>query len=274
MTARPLALAHLTVIELGPEELIEVAARAGFDGITLRLIGRTPEDAAGPLVRDLGRRAAAARRIGDHGLAVLDVEALHLTGSSDLDAAQPALEVAAFLGARHVLVVGDEPDRPALAAKLRELCERCAPLGLRPALEFIPFTATASFEHALATVLAVDHPAACVLVDPLHLRRSGGSPARVATVAAERPDLFPYAQWCDAAAQAPVAGGDRGLYREAVASRELPGDGALPLRALLAALPAGIPLALETPTAALATVPAEERAARVLEVMRAWLAAV
>ncbi len=271
MSSRVLALAHLTVIELGPEELVDAAAEAGFDGVTLRLVARTPGEAAAPLVNDARRRAAVIRRLRDRGLVVLDVEAFHLTGTTDLDAASPLLEAAAELGARHLLVVGDEPDHTALAAALRGLCERCAPLGLRAALEFIPFTATASLADAVAVVRAADHPAACVLVDPLHLRRSGGAPADVAAIAATEPGLFPYSQWCDAAAEAPP-GGDRGLYREAVGARLLPGDGELPLRDLLVALPAGIPLAVEAPTAALAADGAVDRAARVCASTRAWLA--
>jgi sugar phosphate isomerase/epimerase len=117
---------------------------------------------------------------------------------------------------------------------------------------------------------AVAHPAAGVLVDPLHLRRSGGSPAAVAVLAQSRPELFPYVQLCDAPLGAPHDG-TRGLYREAVTARLLPGDGELPLGELLGALPASLPLSVETPVAALAGLPGAERIARIAESVRAWL---
>ena len=60
--------------------------------------------------------------------------------------------------------------------------------------------------------------------------------------------LFKYAQICDAVAAIPTESGDP--IREARTGRLLPGEGALPLRDLVAALPAAIPLAIEAPVRA------------------------
>ena len=81
--------------------------------------------------------------------------------------------------------------------------------------------------------------------------------------------LFRYAQICDAVAVIPSESGD--LIREARTGRLLPGEGALPLRALVAALPAAIPLAIEAPVRATAGLPALERARRAYHAMRALL---
>jgi sugar phosphate isomerase/epimerase len=267
---RRLALAHLTAIKLSPWELIEVAAAGGFDAVTLRLLPSRPGDDYSPLVGDRARLAETSSRLAARGVSVLEVEALHLSGTTQLDAIMPGLEAASALGARHVLVVGDEADEARLAARLHELCERAAPLGLRPVLEFIPFTLVSSLEIARRVVEAADHPAAGILVDALHLSRSGGSPAEVGTLAARRPELFPYAQLCDAPLAAP-ADGNRGLYREAVHARRLPGEGELPLAGLLAALPDGVPLSLEVPGSRPAETPVSERVAEVGRVAREWL---
>ena len=52
------------------------------------------------------------------------------------------------------------------------------------------------------------------------------------------------------------------LVREARTGRLLPGEGVLPLKALVAALPEDLPLAIEAPCRATADLPAVERAKR------------
>ena len=89
-------------------------------------------------------------------------------------------------------------------------------------------------------------PGAGVLVDALHLARAGGAPGDLDDLGA---DLLPYAQVCDAA----TAG--RALDRatalaEAVGMRLPPGEGVLPLHALLRRLPAGAPVSVEAPNPA------------------------
>jgi sugar phosphate isomerase/epimerase len=80
-----------------------------------------------------------------------------------------------------------------------------------------------------------------VLVDMLHLVRSGGGPGDLLGVDS---DLLPYAQICDAPATSP--GEDVGLLvDEALNGRLLPGDGALPIREIVAGLPTGCPLSCE-----------------------------
>ncbi len=41
---RPLSLAHLTVLELSPPEMIRVAAETGYASVDLRLAPATPGD--------------------------------------------------------------------------------------------------------------------------------------------------------------------------------------------------------------------------------------
>jgi sugar phosphate isomerase/epimerase len=107
-------------------------------------------------------------------------------------------------------------------------------------------------------------PNASVLVDALHFSRSGGLPAHIGQV---DPALFRYAQLCDAAAEMPGPTDTPALIREARTGRLLPGEGALPLRELVAALPAGIPLAIEAPCGATAELPAVERAKRAYQAL-------
>jgi sugar phosphate isomerase/epimerase len=134
------------------------------------------------------------------------------------------------------------------------------------------FSAIKTVQAADRVVLAAAHPAAGVLVDPLHLRRSGGSPADVAPLVADHPSRYPYAQLCDGPLTGPE-GGRPALYAEAVENRLAAGDGELPLAEMLAALPPGVPLSVETPVAALAQRPPGDRAVAAMSATRRLLEA-
>ena len=78
-----------------------------------------------------------------------------------------------------------------------------------------------------------------VLIDNLHLSRSGSS---IEEVRAMPTELFPYLQICDAPAERPTDFG--GLLDEALNGRLCPGEGSLPIAELLRAVPA-VPLSFE-----------------------------
>ena len=87
-----------------------------------------------------------------------------------------------------------------------------------------------------------------VLVDTLHLARSGGTSADLAFI---NPARLPYLQLADAPAVPPDAT-VRGLLYEAIDARLLPGDGGLPLVDVLRMVP-HVPVSVELRSAALRT---------------------
>jgi hypothetical protein len=62
--------------------------------------------------------------------------------------------------------------------------------GLQACLEFMIFSSVKTIAGAERVLNRAGHPAGAVLVDALHLQRSGGTPADVSAVAPER---LPYA---------------------------------------------------------------------------------
>ena len=88
--------------------------------------------------------------------------------------------------------------------------------------------------HADEMVARSKRSNAYVLIDALHFSRSGGLPAHVATI---DPARFRYAQICDAGPDMPGPTDTPALVREARTGRLLPGEGVLPLKELVAALP-------------------------------------
>jgi sugar phosphate isomerase/epimerase len=268
IAGREVALAILGVLATPPPEVVDVAHEAGFDSVTLRIGGgnRAAPDAPEPypLIGDTPARRETIARLRDRGIGVLDAEVLRLRGDTEMADVRPMLESAQALGARHLLVVGLDDDEARTVERFAALCAEAGPYGVRPALEFMRMSSVPTVQDADRIVNAAGHPAGAVLVDPLHLARSGGTPAGVAPLAAAHPERYPYLQLCDAPAAAPGDGTLRDLYAEAVGNRLSPGDGELPLVELLGALPGSAAVSVEVPLAALAQRPAAERAAALM----------
>jgi sugar phosphate isomerase/epimerase len=104
-----------------------------------------------------------------------------------------------------------------------------------------------------------------VLIDNLHLARTGGT---VADVAAANPTRLPYVQLCDAPASAPDQ-----LVVEALDGRLTLGAGELPVSELVDVLPAHTALSFEIRSAQLRSAYPDptDRARHVLETTRAFL---
>lgn len=219
-------------------QVARAAAAAGFDATGIWVDLTLWTDATTQEVRTI---------LQGEGLIAMDAEVLWLQPGPPDDAHFRLVDIARGVGADNLLVVSSDPDDASTAAKLRALCEAAGP-DLRIALEFALFTEVRTITQASAILRAVDHPAVALLIDPLHLERSGGSAADVAALPRH---WFPYAQFCDAG---PLTfdTADRGaIIAEAVDRRLQVGEGELPLRAVRAALPKDIPLSIELRSKAL-----------------------
>ena len=257
---RPISLAHLTVLDTTPPELVTVAAAAGFRTIGIRLtatpsVGVPPYDCLhdGPMLRE------TLARLADTGVSVLDTEFLRFEPEQPIGIPEGFLEVSARLGAKYVLVMSAEPQEARTIERFVDLCDRAAQYGLHVNLEFAVYTGVRTLAHAAEMIARSQRANASVLIDALHFSRSGGLPAHVAGV---DPGLFRYAQLCDAGPDMPAPTDTPALVREARTGRLLPGEGVLPLKELVAALPDDLPLAIEAPCRATADLPAVERAQR------------
>lgn len=242
-----LSLAALTVLELTPPDRVECAAQAGYGGIGLRLLPAAPQEVAYPLVGDTALVRDVERRLHDTGVRALDIEILRLTPDTDVLAYMPALETGARLGARNVLVAGNDPVESRLTARFAALCELGAPLGLTMNIEPMPWTDVKSFASGLRLVESSGQGNAAVLVDAIHFDRAGDDPRALRGVPVRR---FRYLQLCDAPAERPRD--TETLLHQARAARLMPGDGGLDLVGLLEALPPHLPISLEVPMPGLA----------------------
>lgn len=256
-----LSLASGVLPEFGAVDVIEAGAAAGFDAVGLWV---DPAEWSAQTTRDA--RAALART----GLPVLDVEVVWLKPDAMLDNHRRVLDVGAELGAANVLCVSSLPDPAATIDELAALCRHAEGSGLRVALEFGIFTEVKTLAQALGVMDGVAHPLRAVLVDPIHVDRSGTT---VKEIAAIDPALLPYAQFCDARGERPDPADFDAVITDAIDLREQCGEGVLPLAAMLQALPAAIPLSIELRSRALRDAFSHPalRAKAVLDATRCWL---
>lgn len=240
---RSISLAHLTVLDLAPPQLVETAAAAGYSHAGIRLLPSAPGGQAYPLMDDPALLRETRRRMQDSGVRIFDLEIVRLGADFDARACQRFCEVGAELGAHSILVGGDDREPQRLAQSFAALCEVARPYGLHPNIEFMPWTAVPDVGSALRLVQAAGRPVnAGILVDALHWARSDSPLAQVAALPRE---LLHYAQVCDATAEVPDT--MEGLIRDARCERLLPGEGGIDIRAMLSALPSDLPLSVEIP---------------------------
>jgi sugar phosphate isomerase/epimerase len=257
------SLCWLTVRGAHPLDHIEAALAGGFDAVGLRLVPPAPGDAMVPVVGDEPLVREILARCRGTGVSVLDVETVWIGPGLDVHALQPVLETAQRLGCRNLLTMGNDADLARLTDTFARLCEQAALFGIAVGLEFAAYTSVPTAAAADALVAAAGQANGKVLVDALHLARCGGTPADVARLDRSR---LAYVQLADARGPAPVD-----LRTEARGGRFLPGEGELPLHELLAALPAGLPLGVEAPCAALAGLPVVEQGRRAGAALRRFL---
>ncbi len=272
MSDQIFSLAALTVLELSPPDMVEVAARAGYSHVGLRLEPATPEEHHFPLVADAQLRRQTLQRLRDTGTKVLDIEILRLKPDTQVRAFLPVLEAGAEFEASDLLIAGNDPDPVRTADNFAALCELALPFGIHVNLEFMPWTDVRNLAEAWHIVEQAERSNGAVLVDAFHFDRSGSSLQALAAASATAPQRLRYAQLCDVVGPRPAEMAE--ILRQARQERRFPGDGDCDLHGLLKALPSGIPLSLEIPTRQLMEqgVSAYDRARRALDKAREVLA--
>ncbi len=262
------SLAHLTLLRCSPPELTEIAARAGYEYVSYRLIPFGLEDEPRYPVasdRNLLERTRAALRAT--GVRLLDIELARIHADVDVRTYLPAFECAAQLGARHVLTSVWCTDMGFARDRFAELCELAGPLGLTVDLEFVSYAGVATLAQAVHMLRACPYPNAGLCVDTLHFDRAGAAAVELDGLPAA---WFHYAQICDAPAHRP---GDDDYARQiAREGRLFTGHGAVDVRGILSHMPP-VPYSIELPNARLLSqLGPEEFARRCLESARRYLA--
>ena len=227
--ARLLSLAAGVQPDVAPPDMVTVAHDAGWPAVGIWFDGKTWTDSTSREVR---------QRLDNTGVIALDIEPI-IPSEDGNDFAEQLIEAAAVIGARHILFTSRLKDQVRTTDRYQQVCEMARPHGIKVVCEFLPIFPLNTLSMAAEIVATANVTNGGVLIDNLHLSRSGSS---IEEVQAMPTELFPYLQICDAPAERPADFG--ALLDEALNGRLCPGEGSLPIAELLRAVPA-VPLSFE-----------------------------
>jgi len=246
---RLISLAAGVVQEYPPEQVVYAAAEAGFNavGIWCDLDNWTNE-----------RTDKVSKALTETGITALDIEVVWFQPGEAIDTHNRFVDIAKAIGARNILCVSSETDINETKKRFKHLCQLTQGSDIRVVLEFLAITEINSLAKALEVVNDVAHPAGGILIDTLHLQRTGSCVQDIAELAQTKSGspghsktrLLPYLQLCDAS-ETLEDKSPEGILGDALFLRKLLGEGQLPLEDILQAVDANMPLSLEIRSRAL-----------------------
>jgi len=265
-----LGIESLSVFGLPPVALVTLAADLGCAHISTGLtsFGYNPQNyPTFSLLEDsaLKREMIAAMR--DRGVAISLGEGLTIRPGVDILARQPEFDVMCELGAVRINAVSMDPDMSRTLDQFGRMAEMAGAAGVEATVELSPGLTIGDLETAVAAVRHVGRPNFKLLIDTMHLIRSGSSAADLAMI---DPALIGYAQIADAPLQPSLPN----YMEEACFERRAIGAGELPLLDILKVLPRHVTIGIETPmrSQAEAGIGPRERLAPCVEATRNLLA--
>ena len=220
------------------------------------------------LRHDRGLRREMIAALRDRGVTISLGEGFVVQPGVDVREAYAAdLDIMRELGAERINTVTFDPDLRRSFDQFALVAEMAASRGIDTVAEFAPCFPIGDLPTALAAIRHVGRNDFRLLIDTMHLGRTGG---RAADIAVLDPDIIGYVQLCDA----PLLPTYPDYLDEAMYERMVPGTGELPLRDFVGALPRHLVLGLEVPlrSEADAGVGTEQRLRRCVETTRTFLA--
>lgn len=235
------SLAHLTVLQCTPPEMIEIASNTGYPYVSFRLTPVTPNEPVYPLMDDRKMMKETKTRLAATGIRVLDIELVRMDPNTEPENYLPFLEACGELNARSIITQVPDSNRERAADRFARLCDLAKPFGLTVDLEFLTWTENPDLKSAASIIEAADRPNAGILVDTLHFNRSRCSLEDLKKLPRE---WFHFVHLCDARGEIPRT--KEGLIHTARSDRYFPGEGDLDLREVLHCIPK-VPYSLEIP---------------------------
>ena len=238
---RDFGLDHLSLFDLTPAALIEIAAKVGCKSVGLFAEPVPFESAAQFDLRPGGQALREARAALDAtGLVVQAVDPFLLVPDIDFGHIARNLEISAILGAVAANVVVLDSDTGRQADHLARLAEMARAHDLSVWLEPYPLSEIRTVSAALALAERIAGFDVGLTIDSLHVKRGGGSWEDIGALPQER---IRYAQLSDGA----TVRLSEPAY-EAVHERGVPGEGEFDLASLIEILPRAVPISIEAPS--------------------------
>jgi sugar phosphate isomerase/epimerase len=242
VSKRQFSLAHLTALSLSPPELVYMAATTGYDFVSIRPIHLgLPNEPNYDLAKNKQMLADTKQALNETGVGLLDIELAKVADGIDPTVYEPAFEVAAELGGRHVLSSIWTNDRQFAREGFAKICELAKPYGLTVELEFVPIAAVSNLKQAVDVLRDTGCENAGLLIDAHHFHRAL---VKIEDLEGLPREWFHYFHLCDAGKHIP--NNREELTRIMREERLYVGEGGIPLQDILKRLP-NMPYSLEIP---------------------------
>jgi len=242
MTEDLLAIENMTVMGLPPVDFIRLAAELECNYISISINERlyNPHGYEPFSVRDdAGLRRRMVRALRDHGVSISLGDGFVVRPEAEIRDRGGDLDTMAELGVSRINTVSMDPDLGRSFDEFGVLAEMADARGIETTLEFALMLTVPDLDTAVAAVRHVARPDFRLLIDTMHLVRSGSS---ADDVAALDPALIGYAHLSDHTLEqlGPT-------YWDDASNRKVPGEGEMPMHDIVAALPADIVIGVEVP---------------------------
>ena len=243
----PLGIEFISVFGQPPVEFVHLAADLGCRHISTALIALQLESLGYPpfsLKDDAALRRELLAAMADRDVSISLGEGLVIRPGADVSTRTTDLDVMAELGAAHINSVSFERDHDRTFDQLALLTQLAAERGMGTTVEMAPGMVIGDLPTALA---AIQHCGAQLqlCLDTMHWARSGYGPADIEAL---DPGVAGYVQ-----PRHTTPAPRRDNYKEEAMSELMArGDGELPLREILAAVPPDVVVGLEVPMRTLA----------------------
>lgn len=238
------SLAYLTVNGCSPPEMTYIAARTGYDFISLRLIPMGVPGEKPYLPEDKSMISETKAALKATGVKVLDLELARILDDVTPRSYLPAIEAAADLGAKHVISSAwtlDTTCRNFIVDRYAEICDLAKPFGLSVNLEFPTFSSITNLQEAAAVIRAANRANSGILIDTLYFHFSRTALDELEALPRE---WFNFMHICDTSELIPTSRKD--MVHVARDDRLYFGEGCIDFAAILDRLPP-MPYSIELP---------------------------
>jgi sugar phosphate isomerase/epimerase len=243
-----LAIGFLSGFGLPPVDFVDLTADLGcrymstvVQGAPLVPLGYPPYS----LKDDPALRRDLLAAMDHRGVSITLGDGFLVLPGTEISTFAADLDVLAELGVPRINVVSLDPDISRTFDQFAALTELAAQRDIETDVEPVPGLTVGDLPTALAARDHVGRPDFRLLIDTMHLVRSGSTAADLAAV---DPEHIGYVQLNDTTLQPRLDN----YMEEAMFERMVPGEGELPLRDILSALPPDIVLEIEVPRRSLA----------------------
>lgn len=237
----------MTLLGAHPLHFIRTASAAGCTYVSLRPAQLPHSPAGSPpysLLDDPQLRREVVSTLEDHGVGIGLFDGMEVAAGQSVERHRRSLELMPELGVTRVNTVSRDPGLARTTDEMARLVEMAAEYDITMIVEPCPVLTVKTLTQALAVIDQVAMPNFKLLIDTMHISRSG----EASMVPDLDPALVDYVHICDGPLAMPATAEQ--YLDEARNERMIPGEGEMPLVEMLSALRPEVIVSTEVPLSA------------------------